>query len=190
MTNWMTALAHHYERTRERYPGDTLLVMFDIDGTIVDWRYMILYGLKEYDQRNGTSLFQQLDASKIGVSEGRVGLLLQELGIEDTRSQHVLDWWNERRWSVNVLLEAHRPYSGVMEVMRWFQLQPDVEVAINTDRPESVRRETMRALNELGKEYKVSFTDDLVHMNPDDWGASGKTDDGYSLSWTTSLRIL
>lgn len=30
----------------------------------------------------------------------------------------------------------------------------------------------MRALNDLGKEYKVSFTDDLVHMNPDDWGAS------------------
>ena len=171
MTNWMKALAHHYERTRERYPRDTLLLMFDIDGTIVDSRYMILHVLNEYDQRNGTKLFQQLEASDIRVSEGRIGLLLQELGIDDARAWHVLDWWNERRWSANVLLEAHRPYSGVMEVMRWFQLQPGVEVAINTGRPESVRQETMRVLNELGKEYKVRFTDDLVHMNSDGWDA-------------------
>ena len=41
----MSALAHHYEKTRERYPGENLLIMFDIDGTIVDTRYMILHGL-------------------------------------------------------------------------------------------------------------------------------------------------
>ena len=57
-----------------------------------------------------------------------------------------------------------------MEVMRWFQLQPNVEVGINTGRPASVKSETMRALNELGTEYKVGFTDELVHMNPGDWG--------------------
>ncbi len=45
MNNWMSSLAHHYEKTRERYPGEKLLIMFDIDGTIVDTRYMILHGL-------------------------------------------------------------------------------------------------------------------------------------------------
>ena len=45
MNNWMSALAHHYEKTRERYPGEKLLIMFDIDGTIIDTRYMILHGL-------------------------------------------------------------------------------------------------------------------------------------------------
>ena len=45
MNNWMSALAHHYEKTTERYPGEKLLIMFDIDGTIIDTRYMILHGL-------------------------------------------------------------------------------------------------------------------------------------------------
>lgn len=170
MSNWMSALAHHYEDTRERYPGEKLMIMFDIDGTIVDTRYMVLHGLKGYDQANGTDIFKDLEVSQIRVSESRVDALLDELGLEGHELEKVLDWWNESRWSLNVLLEAHRPYSGVMEVMRWFQLQPNVEVGINTGRPASVKSETMRCLNELGTEYKVRFTDELVHMNPGDWG--------------------
>ena len=170
MNNWMSALAHHYEKTRERYPGEKLLIMFDIDGTIVDTRYMILHGLREHDRATGTEMFRDLEVSRITVSESRVQTLLDELGLDDHDAERVLVWWNETRWSLNVLLEAHRPYSGVMEVMRWFQLQPNVEVGINTGRPASVKSETMRALNELGTEYKVRFTDELVHMNPGDWG--------------------
>ncbi len=36
--DWMRRLAKHYERVRERYPGERLIVLFDIDGTILDMR--------------------------------------------------------------------------------------------------------------------------------------------------------
>ena len=90
MNNWMSALAHHYEKTRERYPGEKLLIMFDIDGTIIDTRYMILHGLKEYDRANGTKMFRDLKVSRITVSESRVEALLDELGLDDHDAERVL----------------------------------------------------------------------------------------------------
>ena len=36
MTNWMAALAAHHARMRRQYPTDELLILFDIDGTILD----------------------------------------------------------------------------------------------------------------------------------------------------------
>jgi hypothetical protein len=65
---------------------------------------------------------------------------------------------------------AHRPYGVAFEVIRWFQIQPRTSVALNTGRPETLRDATLRCLNELGREYKVAFTDELLVMNPDGWG--------------------
>ena len=45
------------------------------------------------------------------------------------------------------MLAAHRPYRGVLEVIRWFQLQPATFVGLNTGRPEQLRDETLRSLN-------------------------------------------
>jgi hypothetical protein len=64
---------------------------------------------------------------------------------------------------------AHRPYGGVLEVIRWFQIQPRTSVALITGQPGTLRDATLRRLNELGREYEVAFTDELVLMNPDGW---------------------
>ncbi|RMD71166.1 MAG: DUF2181 domain-containing protein, partial [Gammaproteobacteria bacterium] len=66
-------------------------------------------------------------------------------------------------------LNAHRPFYGVLEVIRWFQLQPNTFVGLNTGRPEALREETMRCLNQLGRAYKVHFPSTLLYMNPRGW---------------------
>ena len=38
--DWMEELASHYESARDKYPQDRLMVLFDIDGTILDTRHM------------------------------------------------------------------------------------------------------------------------------------------------------
>jgi len=43
MKSWMAELAAHYEKMRRRYPQDRLMLLFDIDGTILDMRAMVLY---------------------------------------------------------------------------------------------------------------------------------------------------
>src|SRR5262245_55764564 len=47
--DWMQALAEHVQGMRVRYPGDELVVVFDIDGTIVDARYLTVHVLLSYD---------------------------------------------------------------------------------------------------------------------------------------------
>jgi hypothetical protein len=96
MSDWMRRLADHYASCRGALAGERLLVVFDIDGTV---------------------------------------------------------------------LEAHRPHRGVMEVIRWFQLQPSTFVGLNTGRHEWLRAATLRLLNALGREYRVHFDDELLHMN-------------------------
>ena len=58
--DWMRRLAKHYERARERYPGERLIVLFDIDGTILDMRYAVRYALRGYDAAHGTRYFSDL----------------------------------------------------------------------------------------------------------------------------------
>jgi hypothetical protein len=64
------------------------------------------------------------------------------------------------------VMQSHRSYRGVLEVIRWFQIQPNTFVGLNTGRPESLREETLRSLNALGKEHRVDFRSDLLFMNP------------------------
>ena len=56
----MGRLASHYRRMRTEYPDDQLIVLFDVDGTIVDLRHMVLRLLREHDQKYGTSYFRAL----------------------------------------------------------------------------------------------------------------------------------
>ena len=39
--SWMLALGQHYQRMRRRYPEETLLIAFDIGGTVVDPRVLL-----------------------------------------------------------------------------------------------------------------------------------------------------
>ncbi len=169
MDSWMRRLARHYDKVRARYPDDELLIMFDIDGTILDMRCMILYLLREYDEEHDAALFQGLELTDIDAHENQVDQLLENLNLPRPLCRKVEDWYLKNRWSPAAVLAAHCPFAGVMEVIRWFQTQPRTSVGLNSGRPAAIREETLRSLNELGKEYRVAFSDNLLFMNPGDW---------------------
>ena len=165
MNRWMNKLSYHYQKMRHLYPDDKLIVLFDIDGTIVDTRYMVLHALNSYDQIHGTSYFDDLAISHVTMHEDRAEDLLDSLDLPASVREQVGLWYRSTRWSSKAILESHRPYHGVMEVMRWFQLQPNTYVGLNTGRNETVRQDTLRSLNFLGEEYKLELSDRLLFMN-------------------------
>ncbi len=167
--DWMRELAAKYEETRRQYPQDKLIILFDIDGTILDIRYMVLHVLQAFDKEHATHFFDELQVSDITVHENQVDRLLAELQIPNQEQKQILDWYNHQRWTPEDILHAHKPFRGVLEVIRWFQLQPKTFVGLNTGRPESLLKDTLKSLNALGKEYKVRFSKALIHMNPSGW---------------------
>jgi len=167
MKEWMKRLALHYERVRYLRPEDKLMILFDIDGTILDMRYMILYVLQSFDYYHETCLFEGLKSADITIHETEVNKLLDKLAVPMDQMTDIVDWYENKFWSNEAILEAHRPFAGVMEVIRWFQMQPNTHVGLNTGRPESMRADTLRSLNKIGQEYKVEFNNSLLYMmNP------------------------
>ena len=81
MSNWMRRLHKQYEKLRAQYPEDKLLILFDIDGTILDMRCMMLYVLKAYDDEHGTEYFEQLRLADVTVHENQVETLLKSRNI-------------------------------------------------------------------------------------------------------------
>lgn len=168
----MRKLASHYHHIRAKYPRDRLLILFDVDGTIVDLRYMTLRLLRRYDHERGTAHFAGLSVDSIDVSENRIETLLDGVAsLDDRRRADVSAWRGKRFWEREAMLQSHRPFSGVMEVMRWFQMQPRADVGINTARPEWMREDTLRSLNALGREFKTRFDSRMVFMSPYEWDA-------------------
>jgi hypothetical protein len=169
MNHWMKELAQHYEASRKKHPDDRLMVLFDIDGTILDMRYMLLYLLKSFDQEQSSALFSDVKLEDINMHENQVADFLKRRRIPEDKQKHFLAWYEENRWVPSAVLQSHRPYQGVLEVIRWFQIQPKTVVGLNTGRPEFLREDTLRSLNTLGKEFRVRFESDLLYMNPSDW---------------------
>jgi beta-phosphoglucomutase-like phosphatase (HAD superfamily) len=165
-TDWMWELAVHYERMRRAYPDDELCIVFDIDGTILDVRYLVAHALVAYDRAHDTEYFQGLRAEDVTVHEDRIDELLADLALPAAVRADVLAWYAEHLWSPEAILAANRPYQGALGVIRWFQLQPATCVALNTGRPEQIRDLTLQSLNALGKAYRVAFRSDLLCMNP------------------------
>jgi hypothetical protein len=169
MSNWMRDLAKHYAAARRRHPLDDLLVVFDIDGTILDMRHMVWHVLLEYDRMHGSEHFRGLCVEDVDVHENQLEPFLARFGLSEAVQREVLEWYLERRWSSTAILASHRPYRGVMDIIRWFQLQPHTAVGLNTGRPEALRRDTLASLNALAREYRVRFEDVLLRMNPGAW---------------------
>lgn len=171
--NWMKSLADYYETVRNEIKNlrdyNKLLVLFDIDGTILDHRKTIFHLLKEYDRVKSTNIFEDLRPEDIYVSQDHLHRLLDQYELSPDRVDEIVSFYEDNRWSEEVILESHQPYQGVMDVIRWFQLQPHAQVGLNTARPEELREKTLKSLNLLGEEYKVSFKDDLLHMNSNGW---------------------
>jgi hypothetical protein len=168
-TDWMRQLAAHYESMRHRNPTDNLMIVFDIDGTILDMRYPILSLLRAYDRAHGTRVFRRLCLAEIRDHESHIEDLLCRLEVPRSLWDDIQEFYDERFWDLETLLEAHRPFRGVLELIRWFQVQPNTEVGLNSGRPEELRVETLTALNRLGAEWKVEFADRHLALNPYGW---------------------
>jgi hypothetical protein len=168
MRTWMKLLAEHYESFRNRFPEERLLLVFDIDGTILDMRYMIHHALKSFDAINGTDYFASLGWKEIDFHEEHIHRLFEKRNIPEAHREAIRNQYGKLLLSTAAVIEAHRPFRGVLDVIRWFQLQPNTFVGLNTGRPEALRRDTLGSLNELGRQFKVRFSDDLLFMRPDD----------------------
>lgn len=167
--DWMRALADRFRAVRRRHPEDALMIVFDIDGTILDMRHMVRHVLIAYDGAYGTDHFTGLNAEDIRVHENHVDRFLSGLKLPEAERRAIHAWYLERRWAPESILASHRPYRGVMEVIRWFMLQPRTHVGLNTGRPEPLREDTLRSLNALGREYRVAFDPSLLEMNARGW---------------------
>jgi len=165
----MRSLALHHQRMREKHPEEDLLILFDIDGTIVDVRYKIYYLLRAYDRAHGTLFFQGLRPEDVTCHENQLEDFLRAAHCPRTQVPRIIEWYLRHRSNPSAVMAAHRPYRGVMEVIRWFQIQPRTHVGINTGTPEAYREETLRMMNEIGKAYMVRFPSELLYMNPRGW---------------------
>ncbi len=104
----MRDLASHYNRARDSYPNDRLIILFDVDGAIVDLRYMILSLLREYDRKRGSSFFRSLSLTDIDVTENRIEDLLARMShLPDVRSIQCDAQWLTAR-STTHLRRGHR----------------------------------------------------------------------------------
>ncbi len=167
---WMKTLADCYGRACRQYPGEPLMLISDIDGTIIDMRYHVRSVLQEYDEAHGTAYFTRLGVTDVTVHENEVDELLESFGVPAAERETCREWYDERRWQEDVILETHRPFPGVFPMIRWFQLQPYTSVGLLTGRPEALRGVTLQSLNRLGEADHVRFSDDLLVMNPGTWG--------------------
>lgn len=164
MNRWMTRLADHYAAIRLAYPRDRLIIVFDIDGTILDTRHMIFYVLTCFDEELGTEHFQHLKLEDIDFHEAHLSNLLDRLSIPSADRRRMLALFDERLMAVTAYPELQRPFHGVLDVIGWFQNQPNTFVGLNTGRPEPLRANTLETLNTWGKWHRVAFHDDLLFM--------------------------
>jgi phosphoglycolate phosphatase-like HAD superfamily hydrolase len=162
--DWMGALSEHYSRARRDGRSAELCVVFDIDGTILDVRHLVVHALLTYDRRHGTGVFHGLVADDITHHEDHVERLLESLDVPRQIRSDVTRHYKAHLWDRETVLAASRPFEGVLSVIRWFQLQPSTVVALNTGRPETMREETLESLNALGSSFRVRFDPALLYM--------------------------
>jgi len=171
MKNWMAALAQHYALARKKHPENNLMILFDIDGTILDMRYFMLYLLKKCDREHGTHYFRDLALEDVDIHENQIHEFMDRLKVPHETQAQFYAWYEKHRWDPMAVMQSHRPFQGVLEVIRWFQMQPKTVVALNTGRPETLREDTLKSLNTLASEFLVEFKSDLLYMNPSNWEA-------------------
>ncbi|MFW9995108.1 MAG: hypothetical protein ACFFD4_23930 [Candidatus Odinarchaeota archaeon] len=169
MVNWMKELAGHYARMKDKYPEDNLIFIFDIDGTILDTRYVVLYLLQGYDRKNRTHYFSDLKLEDIKATETDVEKILDGFNIPEDARKHIIDYYWEHKWDRPTIFQSHRSFHGVLEAIRWFIIQPKTFVGLNTGRPEFLREDTLKSLNALGKEYRIEFKTQFLYMHQGDW---------------------
>ncbi len=170
MNRWMSKLAEHHRIMRRLYPEDELIVVFDIDDTILDLRHMVLHVLAAFDRHHDTAYFRDLSLHNVRIDEPEVRGILAAADVPGWEQQRVMSWFQQHSWSAPVIRHGHQPFPGVMEVIRRLRSEERTSVGINTGRPESVRDETLTCLNAVGTTSGVRFDDHLLYMSIRDWG--------------------
>jgi hypothetical protein len=192
MDRWLNRLARQHHMMRRRYPKERLIVVFDIDDTILDLRHMILNVLASFDRCHDTEYFRGLSVGDIGVGETEIHRMMADLWLPEREKQKVMQWFTRHAWSNPVVRRGHRPFPGAMDVIRWLQSQENMSVGLNTGRIEAIRKETLLSLNAIGRAHGVIFHDDLLFMNRYGWGervAESKVD-GMRYFQEQGLRIV
>ena len=169
MQDWMTALASQYRQSRIRHPHDRLLVVFDIDGTILDMRYLVHHVLQWFDRAHDSHWFEHLTVADIDTHENVISDLLVKLAVPAHTREDVMAWYYDHYWTSDAIANSHRPFDGVMQVIRWLQAQPNLFVGLNTGRFEAQREETLRSLNQLGARYGAQFQNRLLYLRSNTW---------------------
>lgn len=166
MANRVDNLASHYEAALRKYPGDRFLLVCDIDGTVLDMRQAIRSTLLEFDVRNGTRYFESVSLTDVDGNEESLQNLFERLQIPSAVRLAAGFECAGTALSEETILSAHRRFNGILDLIRWFQSQPDTYVALLTARPERSRVDTRRILSVLEKQYSVQFPDHLIYMKP------------------------
>ena len=161
-SDWMRTLSEHYRRTRLEFPDDELCIVFDIDGTIIDLRHLIVHVLIDYDRTHGTDHFRGLVAGEITHHEDDIERVLESLAAPPAARHDIVEFYRRHLWDRAATLAASKPYEGVFGVIRWFQLQPLTHVALNTGRAHHLRDVTLESLNTIGASYRVRFEPELL----------------------------
>ena len=161
----MRSLAAHVESMRAAYPDDELALVFDIDGTIVDTRHLVVHVLLAYDRHHGSDHFHGITVEDVDRHETDVDGILEGFRLSDRVVSDVRSWYLDHLRDAESVAASHRPYQGVLSLIRWFQLQPRTHVALNTGRPEWMGALTLTSLNALGRVHRVVFEPELLFMN-------------------------
>lgn len=165
---WMETLATHLDQHLQQPGVRRLMVMFDIDGTLLDTRRTIQWLLQGYDAAHGTQWFAPLDLAAIRWHEARIDDLLEDLAVPVAARAAVQAWYRTRFWTADTMRIAHA-FDGAFELVRHLQQTPGIEVALNTGRPEFLRAPTLRALNAAAADHGVRFASRLLYMKRGGW---------------------
>jgi hypothetical protein len=185
-------LVSQHRAMRADNPDQPLIVLFDIEGTLLDVRHMVLHVLRTFDRAHGTAIFLGLMIEDIDMQEDRIDALLDSWRLQPALREHVVEWYLQHRWGLEAVRAAYGPYQGVLEVIRCLQQQPETYVGINSSRPERLRRETLSMLNTIGGKEGVHFDDRLLQLKPSDgnWGSISAKLDGVKRFLRMGYRVM
>ena len=134
--SWMKSLSNHYHLMRKKFPDSQLMIVFDIDDTIVDIRIPLLFVLQKYDSQFRTSYFQDLTLRDIVFEEWHIQDWLPEIVFDESERKQIVEFVRSEMWQEETILLSHRPFRGVLEIIRWFHNKCYI---VNDIKPKNIR---------------------------------------------------
>lgn len=161
---WLRALADHVARQGEQFPEAALLVLVDIDGTLLDLRHGVQAILADFDRRHPGQALSELPIERLPNDERSLRALFEAHEVDHCERERLLVAFERLCWSPEAVSATQQPFLGVLEMLRWLRMQPGVFVALNSSRPESRREETVQALLTLSRRFGLRFSEDLLFL--------------------------